>query len=670
MKHSLTLHKVGVVGSGQIGPDIALYFSKVLHRSGAAIVVMDVVETALAAGREKLARKVDKGVETGAFRPDEAAAMKAAVRFTSDAKELKGSELVVEAATERLEVKRGIVATLEGLVAPDAILASNSSHMEPEVIFADARRPGRTLVIHWFFPAERNPLVEVVPGAATDAAVTRRALALYEAIGKVPVQVRSRYGYAVDPVFEGLFQAAALIVEEGRASPPQVDAVAQRALGLGVGPFTAMNLTGGNPITQHGLGEMGRKIMPWFRSPAILDEAARSGRPWPAAGKGETIAVPPEVEELVTRRLRGAYFGLCGEVLDSGIVAPADFELAIELGLAMTPPLRLMNRLGVREAAALVREYAAAQPGFPVPRSLVRQAHAGGPWEIPMVLRQDRDRIATLTIRRPQVLNALNRDVLRQLDDHVRAVGADRRIEGVVLTGFGTKAFVSGADIGMLASLKTPEEAEATCLEFQGVLRRIERLGKPVVCAMNGLAFGGGSELALACTARLARQDLDPLVAQPEPKLGIIPGAGGTQRLPRLVGVERAWELLRTGRTVSSKEAAAIGLVRAEVEGDVREEAARLARDLARGKAHAPPLPEAPIAVPDRLPEVQLGTLSRRIDELLRRAVLEGAATTLEEGLRLEARLFGECLRTKDMAIGLENFRKTGLKSAAAFVHA
>src|SRR5690606_3616249 len=122
----------------------------------------------------------------------------------------------------------------ESILPEDCIIASNSSHMEPEVIFEKAKRPEHTLVIHYFFPAERNIIVEVVPSKHTHKPVTDWLMAFYEEIGKAPIQVGSRYGYAIDPVFEGLFLAAALQAESGVASVKQVDVIAQKALGQGI----------------------------------------------------------------------------------------------------------------------------------------------------------------------------------------------------------------------------------------------------------------------------------------------------------------------------------------------------------------------------------------------------------------------------------------------------
>jgi enoyl-CoA hydratase/3-hydroxyacyl-CoA dehydrogenase len=656
-----TLSKIGVVGSGNIGPDIALYFSKVGARAGVPVVVTDVVQAAVDSGREKTSKKLQKGVETGAFKPEEAKAMLENITFTVDKKALAGCDMVIEAATERLPIKESIVADLESLCAPTAILASNSSHMEPEVIFAKAKRPERCLVIHYFFPAERNPLVEVVPGAKTSAEVADFCMKFYETIGKVPVRVKSRYGYAVDPIFEGVFQAAALCAQDGLASPKQIDAIAQKALGLGVGPFTAMNLTGGNPITQVGLNEYHEKIMKWFRSPRILDDQLKAGKPWETAGKGEAVTYSDSQFDAVSKRLMGAYFGIAGNIIDAALVGVGDLELAVELGLVMTPPFALMNRVGTDKALSLVQE-----SGLPAPECLKKQA--GKPWRVPFLLREDSGDVAVLTIKRPRNLNALNVEVMEQLRDHLDAIKKDSNIKAAVITGFGVKAFVSGADIDMLAAVKSPEDGIATSKRFQDILIGLENLGKPVVCAMNGLAFGGGLELAQACTVRIARPNLKPFAAQPEVKLGIIPGAGGTQRLPRLIGFENASRMLRLGEPITSEQAKEWGLVYKLVDGNIVAEGVRLARDLASGKEKVPAMARGP--VPSKLPEVNLGTLSKKIDEIVCRAIVEGAKLPLEQGLELETKLWGDVVRTQDMRIGLDNFKKTALKTPASFIHA
>jgi enoyl-CoA hydratase/carnithine racemase len=325
--------------------------------------------------------------------------------------------------------------------------------------------------------------------------------------------------------------------------------------------------------------------------------------------------------------------------------------------------------MGVKKALQLVEAYAKENPGFKVDDILVKQAASGQPWKIPVVFREDQGEVAIVKIRRPKVLNALNANVFEQLREIFLDIQKDPKIKGAVLTGFGTRAFVSGADIGMLAAQKTAKEAEEACLKNYSVLSLMENLGKPVVCAMNGLAFGGGNEIAMACTARIAKKGQKVLVGQPEPKLGFIPGAGGTQRLPRLIGIEKAWPILRNSNPISSSEAKEIGLIQEEVEGDLIEAGVNWVKNILSGKVKVPSIPKGPIPIPSKLPEVDIGHLSRKIDSLLQKAILEGAKMTLEDGLKLEAKIFGECFSTQDRKIGIDNFMKNGPKVNANFVH-
>lgn len=664
-----TIRKIGVIGSGNIGPDIALHFSQNLYSYGVPVVVVDIVQAALDAGSKKAESKMAKAAEKKFFKKEVADAIFKNILFTTDYEKIADADFVIEAAFERADVKHKIFDQCQAACPKTAIFASNSSHMEPEVIFEKMEDKNRCLVIHYFFPAERNILVEIVPGKDTDPALTEYLMKLYEFIGKAPIKVKSRYGYAVDPIFEGLFEATALTVEKGLANVKQADVIVQKALGMGVGPFTAHNLAGGNPITQHGLSEMNSKIMPWYHSPKILDDQVKSAKPWETAGKGETVEYSPETYEAVSNRVIGAYFGMVCEIVESGISNIGDLELAMDAGLVLNPPFSMMNKIGVKKALELVEAYAKENTGFKVADMLKKQAASGQPWKIPVVFREDKGEVAIVKIRRPKVLNALNADVFEQLREIFVGIQKDPKIKGAVLTGFGTRAFVSGADIGMLAAQKTPEEAEAFCLKSMEVLNLIENLGKPVVCAMNGLAFGGGNEMAMSCTVRIASKGQKIFVAQPEPRLGIIPGNGGTQRLPRLIGMEKAWPMLRNANPISSVQAKEMGLIQEEVEGDLIERAIDWVKRILSGQVKVPSIPKGPIPVPSTLPEVDIGHLSRKIDSLIQRATLEGAKVTLEEGLKLEAKTFGECLLTQDMKIGIENFLKNGPRVNANFVH-
>jgi enoyl-CoA hydratase len=241
---------------------------------------------------------------------------------------------------------------------------------------------------------------------------------------------------------------------------------------------------------------------------------------------------------------------------------------------------------------------------------------------------ESRGTVTVLFVNRPDVLNALNRATLSEIEDAARRFVDDPAQGALIVTGAGEKSFISGADINELAVLD-PRGAEDISRFGQRVLEVLERSPKPVIAAVNGYAFGGGCELALACHMRLASENA--AFGLPEVSLGIIPGYGGTQRLPRLVGTGRALELMLSGRRVKADEAERIGLVNRVVpRAQLLDEAESLANAI---------LKNGPLAV---------------------RAVLEavnrGLQLPLDDGLRLESGLFGILAASQDMHEGLKAF--------------
>jgi enoyl-CoA hydratase len=245
------------------------------------------------------------------------------------------------------------------------------------------------------------------------------------------------------------------------------------------------------------------------------------------------------------------------------------------------------------------------------------------------ILLEKRAPLAVITFNRPKVLNALNAATLEELSSALEDVAADPEVRVILLTGAGPKAFVAGADITELAALDA-ETGRAYARRGQELFRCIETLGKPVIACINGFALGGGCELAMACTIRLASETAK--LGQPEVKLGVIAGFGGTQRLPRLVGPSAALKLLLSGEIISAEEALRIGLVDEVLPGtdQLMARAEALAMEIAAN---------APIAIERTL-----------------LAVDSGLDRSLEDGLAEEARHFGQCCATQDKAEGTAAF--------------
>jgi len=665
---NIELSKITIIGAGNIGPDICLHFAKVFAADGVKMVLVDIAAQALESAQARIEKKVASGVKARAFRPDLAEKMLASISYTGNYDDIAGSSLVLEAATEDEGIKDAIFKQLDTICDENTIFLSNSSHMRPEVIFRNTSNPGRCLVAHYFFPAERNPIVEIVPGADTDATLTANLLGLYEAIGKVPMEVASSYGYAIDPIFEGLFLNAILCLQKGYGTVKEIDRVSMDVLGCGVGPVTAVTLAGGNEITDHGLDEMHTQLLPWFKSPDLLKELIARGDRWDIASKGDMIEVAADKREHLTNQVVGAFCALASYIADLGICDISDLDKACEIALVIKPPFSMMNEMGIEVAYEIVTAWCEDNPGFPLPKSLAAARKAGG-WKLSNVTRKTLGDVAVLTIKRPKVLNAVDTTVLAELRDKFSEAENDPGIAGTVLTGFGVKAFVSGADINDLAACKTPRAGYANSQNFQKVCNFVEQLRKPVVCAWNGFAFGGGAELGMACTARICKAGLRIATCQPEVNLGFIPGAGGTQRLPRLVGVSKAAEILRTARPVSSSEAVEIGLAREQVVGDLVEAAATLVRQIADGSVVIPAIETGPLTAIGEPEDLDIGFHSTKIDSILVDAIYTGAKMTLAEGLELESRSFGKCIETEDMWIGLDNFMTKGAASKAEFVH-
>ena len=247
-----------------------------------------------------------------------------------------------------------------------------------------------------------------------------------------------------------------------------------------------------------------------------------------------------------------------------------------------------------------------------------------------------RDGIAYITINRPDKLNALNDQVMLELASAVERIATEPEIKGAILTGSGPKSFVAGADIADL-SRQGPFDGKARAQRGQAVLRRLETCGKPVIAAINGFALGGGCELAMACHIRIASDNAK--FGQPEVKLGIAPGYGGTQRLPRIVGKGIALQLILTGEMIDAPEAYRIGLVNKVVApADLLAESEKMMRGI---------LAMGPLAV-----------------RLAMEAIDQGLEMSLDEGLLLEANHFGLLAATNDMKEGTTAFLE---KRAAKF---
>jgi enoyl-CoA hydratase/3-hydroxyacyl-CoA dehydrogenase len=652
--------KVGVIGSGSIGPDLAYGFLTALAGSkDGKVFLLDVRREALDAGVARIRGYLQKALARGKLAPKAAAAIEAALVPTLEMRDLVECDYVLEAATEELEIKRRILADVERTVRADCLIGFATSGIPRARIAAGAVHPERCFVNHPFFPAWRALPIEVV--LSGDPHQGERMLATLKRLGKVPIVTADVPCFAADDIFCNYCAEAARIVSEGLATPAQVDRIVDDAIGGG-GPFLVMDLTRGNLLNVHCL-ELMRDAptgSPWFEPPPSF--TTQGTKPWHDRANPGDPHYDERLRKQVLERILAVLLGRTYFVVDHGICEPAALNWLTRTALGFRDGLLdLAARIGPDELRRICGEYASSHPGFVVPESITGRRLVGFRANVRL---ERRNGIALLTIFRPEVRNALDERTMGEIDGALRELEGDHRVQGVILTSF--DGALAGADINELAALTSAGEAEAKCRRGHAVLDRIAGFGKPVVAAVDGPVLGGGAEISMACHARVVGRGL--LLGQPEVNLGIIPGYGATQRLPRLVGIEKGIELLRTGRPIGAAEACALGWAVGDPEDDVVRAAEELIRGHVAGKVRLAPVDPAPLTVPERFPAVELGHLSVAVDGILVEVLRTGLARPLPEGLAVEAAGFARCKGTVDYEIGMKNFLQNGPRVPAVFM--
>jgi enoyl-CoA hydratase/3-hydroxyacyl-CoA dehydrogenase len=653
---------VGVIGSGSIGPDLAYGFLSALAAGeGGRVYLLDIAKEALDAGVGRIDGYVNKALARGKMSKKTAEATRTALNPTMDIKDLADCDYVLEAATEDLKTKRIILNNLEQVVRPDCLIGFATSGIPRAQIAAEATHPERCFVNHPFFPAWRALPMEVVL-SGTEERFSTRMLAVLKQLGKVPIVTADVECFAADDIFCNYISEAARIVEEGIATPAQVDKIVNDAIGGG-GPFNVMDLTRGNLLTAH-CQELMRDApggSGWFAPPESLKK--QGSTPWHNPKVPADSKFTEAQGKQVLDRILAVLLGRTYAVYENDVCDALDLNWLIRNSLGfMDGMLDLGKKLGADRVAELCLTYKKTHPDFPVPKCVSEK-------KLPSYLRDikvERDGdIAVVMVFRPEFRNALCMNTVQEIKTVFEQLDADPEVKGIVFTSF--DGALSGADINELAVLTERKDTEGICYKAYPVQKAIADIKKPVVAAVDGPVMGGGAEFAMACHARVTGPNL--MFAQPEVNLGIMPGYGATQRLPRIVGVERALELLRTGRTVGAKEACALGWAHGEPVDNPVQAAKDLIRDHLAGKIKLAPVDPAPLALPDPIPNIDIGHRSLKVDAIVVNAVLKGVQLPLDEGLLVEAVAFADCKETIDANIGITNFILNGPRVPAAFMH-
>lgn len=562
---------IAIVGAGTIGPDIGYYFKTALP--SIKLTFVDISEEALEGVLPRFEGYAQKGVKRGKISAEKAEKVLANVVTSSDYEALRDADLVIEAATENIPLKKKIFGMVEERVSDDTIITSNTSSIPASWLFDEMRRPDRTTITHFFAPAWRNPAVEVItwPGGAREAVDYLRWL--FAVTGKAPLVTGDAIAFMLDRVFDNWTNESANLLSGSGALAKQVDAVAEEF--VHAGPFFVLNLANGNPITYE-CNQRQMEESPAYEPAKIL----LSVDSWAVNKPGTPVDVPDELRDTVRDRLLGILFSQSLDIVSRGIGTPEDLHLGCLLALGFKQsPLDLMRSLGRDEVARILGRLAEERPGLPASELL--GTYEEGTSFNRFILVDRLDDVVVITLRRPAQMNALTDATNDEILGVIEAYEDDPSVTGFVITGYGNRAFCAGAEIGKFTEMLGDAEAAAQYSRNSGrLLTHLDGMTKPVVAAVNGLALGGGMELATRCHDMVASPRA--FFQLPEVTLGILPGIGGVvvpyRRWPQ--AADKFTDMICRADKLQAEEAKEIGMVSA-LEPDY-EELVKLAAERAR----------------------------------------------------------------------------------------
>ena len=549
------IQRVAVVGAGNMGSGIA-------QKSAQEEFDVQMVDRELQwveRGQSIIANFLEEAVERRIFSPAQVDAIQGRITGVVGVENTaENTDLVIEAVFEDFDVKTAVFNALDSACGEGTILASNTSSLSVNALAEATGRADRFVGLHFFYHPAKNRLVEVIPAEASSQETIDKVVQYCKMLGKVVIVCADRPGFVVNRFFVPWLNEACLLLEEGAANAAQIDAIACKAFRIGLGPFGLMNLTG-PPIALHSTDYLAEQLnTPRYTGAANLRALVEANAQWDVS---EDATYTEEQYTVVSERLLGVVFGVAAQIVEEDICSMEDVDRGAKVGLRWARgPFEMMNRIGVGEACRMARAYAqTAGEGWAVPAFFADQGEDA--WDFSYVDSDVSDGVATITINRPEAMNALNVTVVSQMIKAVSAANANDAVHTIVLDGAG-KAFVAGADVKFFVD-KIRADAIPDIYDFTAegheLLNLLETSSKTTVALTTGLALGGGLELALACDYRIGTRRTQ--FRFPETSIGIYPGLGGSQRPARICGIPAARWAVLAGNFMDANTAADLGLV-------------------------------------------------------------------------------------------------------------
>jgi enoyl-CoA hydratase/3-hydroxyacyl-CoA dehydrogenase len=546
------INKIGVIGAGNMGSGIA----QKIAQEGLNVVVVDIKDEYVERGLGIIKQLLGEGVERKIFTPGQVEEIFSRITGTTDFSAVANADLVIEAVFEDKQVKSDLFKKLDQLCAEKTILATNTSSFFVREFAEQTSRPDRFIGLHYFYHPAKNRLLEVIPHESTSTETLEKSLLAAKLHGKTSIVVKDAPGFAVNRFFVPFLNEAARMLEENIADIPTIEEAAKQAFKIGMGPFELMNVTG-IPIAVHASTTLGNELGPFYATADILKIQMDKNENWDLAGDVDESKIAAAVD-----RFYGVCLGVAASLVDEGVATIEDTDRGAKIGLRwVMGPFEIINKIGVDKTYAAVEAMTQKYADFKMPQILARQKKLGKPFEFKFVDLEIKDQIATITLNRPEAMNALNETVVAQLDERFTEAEKNADVKAIAFRGAG-KAFVAGADIRyFVKKIKADRIQDIIDFTRKGheLFLRIENSAKPTIAILDGLSMGGGSELALACQAIIATPAGS--MGFPETGIGIYPGLGGMLRTARMAGPELAKYYVFTGATINAQDAQELGIV-------------------------------------------------------------------------------------------------------------
>ncbi|HEY0850008.1 MAG TPA: 3-hydroxyacyl-CoA dehydrogenase/enoyl-CoA hydratase family protein [Bradyrhizobium sp.] len=639
---------IAIIGAGTIGPDIGYYLKSAVD--DLTLYLVDISQDALDRAQRRFEDYAHKAVSRGRMRKEQAERVCSNLRTTLSYDDIAGVDWVLEAATEDVAIKHRILAQVESLVRPDAIITSNTSSLPAATVFANLRNKSRATVTHFFAPAWRNPIVEVIDWESADPLLARDLSWFFCSTGKVPLVTKDVACFMLDRIFDNWCNEAGLMLEQATAA--EIDTVASEF--VHAGPFFVLNMANGNPIIVETNTLQAKAEGAHYQPARIFESVDR----WKTVAPGERVDVDANTAAAVRDRLIGILASQSFDILDRKIGAAADLELGCRLALGFRQgPLDLLKSIGEKETTRITARMRAERPGMPQSTRPIGQYQDF----LRNLLVDEVDGVKIITIRRPEAMNALHDELTDEILSVLRRHESEAATRGFVIVGYGPRAFCAGADIGRFPRMLGNEnEATQYARDCSRLLTYLDRMEKPVVAALNGIALGGGLELALRCHAIVATNSVS--MQFPEVSLGIVPGIGAMvvpfRRWP--AAAEHFAAMLRQASRMDAATAHGLGVVDALAQDypDLIARAVKCVNALIGRPRASLDAPVALLPLPPAKPVTESGQLlSRKIIAIMDQAIVEAAAApSFDAALEVGYRAFGTSACASAAREGIEAF--------------